>query len=107
MQKLVLVTVFALSVAFSGTALAADGAEIYKNQCATCHGQKGEGIPMMGPALKDFVSKSDDAALTDVIIKGRVGDAKKYKDFPIPMMPLKLDDTEMKAVIKHMKGLTL
>jgi cytochrome c oxidase cbb3-type subunit 3 len=107
MRKLIWIAAVALIVAFSGTALAADGAEIYKSTCAACHGLKGEGIPMMGPAVKGnkFVLESDDAAITDVILKGRAGDAKMYKDMPVPMLPQKLDDEQVKAVIAHMKEL--
>jgi cytochrome c5 len=107
MRKLILLALVALGVAFSGTAMAADGAEIYKNQCASCHGMKGEGMPMMGPAIKGnkLVLEGDDAALKDLIINGRVGEAKKFKDIPIPMLPVKLDDDGVKAIISHMKGL--
>jgi mono/diheme cytochrome c family protein len=38
--------------AVSGIALAADGAKIYTEQCASCHGAKGEGMKMMGPPIK-------------------------------------------------------
>lgn len=107
MRKLVWIAVVALSVAFSGTALASDGAAIYGKLCAMCHGAKGEGMPMMGPAIKgnEFVLKGKDADISDVILKGRAGDAKKYKEMPIPMLPQKLTDDEVKAVIAHMKGL--
>lgn len=108
MRKLVWIAVVALSVAFSGTALASDdGAAIYGKLCAMCHGAKGEGMPMMGPALKgnEFLVKSKDAEISDVILKGRMGDEKKYKDMPIPMMPQKLTEEEVKAVIAYMKGL--
>jgi mono/diheme cytochrome c family protein len=99
MRNLIWIAAVALIVAFSGTALAADG--------AACHGMKGEGMPMMGPAFKGnkFMLESDDAAITEVILKGRAGDAKMYKDMPIPMLPQKLDDEQVKAVIAHMKEL--
>jgi cytochrome c5 len=107
MRKLVWISVIALCVAFSGTALAADGAEVYTKLCGMCHGAKGEGLPMMGPAIKgnDFVLKGKDAELSDVILKGRAGEDKKYKDIPIPMLPQKLNDEEVAAVIAHMKAL--
>jgi mono/diheme cytochrome c family protein len=107
MRMLVWIAVVALGVAFSGTALAADGAAVYTKLCASCHGMKGEGMAMMGPAIKGnkFVLESDDAAIKDIIINGRSGDAKKYKDFPLPMVPQKLSDDDVKAVIAHMKGL--
>jgi hypothetical protein len=61
----------------------------------------------MGPAIKgnDFVLKGKDAELSDVILKGRAGEDKKYKDIPIPMLPQKLNDEEVAAVIAHMKAL--
>jgi mono/diheme cytochrome c family protein len=107
MHKLVSVVVFAMIFAVSGIALAADGAKIYTEKCASCHGAEGEGMKMMGPPIKGnkFVLDGGDEALTDVIINGRVGETKKYKDILIPMMPTKLNDDELKAVIAHMKGL--
>jgi hypothetical protein len=68
---------------------------------------QGEGMPNMGPALKGnkFVLESDDAAISDVILKGRMGPAKKYANIPVPMMPVSLNDDELKAVIAHMKSL--
>ncbi len=107
MRKLVCISVIALCVAFSGTALAADGAEIYTKLCAACHGLKGEGMAMMSPPIKgsEFILKGKEAEISDVILKGRAGDAKKYKDIPIPMLPQKLNDEEVAAVIAHMKEL--
>jgi mono/diheme cytochrome c family protein len=107
MRKIVLMAVVALSLSLSGVALAADGAAIYKGKCAMCHGMQGEGMPNMGPALKGnkFVFESDDAALSDVILKGVMGPAKKYANIPVPMMPVKMNGDEVKAVIAHMKTL--
>ncbi len=107
MHKLVSVVVFAMIFAVSSIALAADGAKIYTEQCASCHGAKGEGMKMMGPPIKGnkFVLDSDDDALADMLLKGRMGEAKKYKDILIPMMPSKFKDDELKAIISHIKGL--
>jgi mono/diheme cytochrome c family protein len=107
MRKLVWVAFVALGLAFSGTVLAADGSAIFKKICSTCHGPEGEGRPMMAPALKGnkFIIDGDDAAITEVIKKGRMGNAKKYKDIPVPMMPQNLKDEEIKAVIQHIRGL--
>jgi mono/diheme cytochrome c family protein len=107
MRKLVGAAIFALSFVFSSTALAADGEALYNKLCASCHGLKGEGMAMMGPAVKGnkFILESDDAAIKGVIIKGRMGEDKKYKDIPVPMMPQKLSDEEAKAVTGYTKGL--
>jgi mono/diheme cytochrome c family protein len=107
MRKLAGFVVFALVVVFSVPAMAADGAGLYKNSCAMCHGAGGEGAPGMGPALKGnkFVAGADDAALADVIIKGRMGAAKMYKDIPLPMMPMQMKPDEIKAVNEYVKGM--
>ncbi len=107
MRKFIWVAVVALSVAFSATVYAADGAAIYGQLCAACHGVKGEGNPAMGPAIKGnkFVTAGDDAAISDVILKGRMGDAKLYKNIPLPMMPVSLSPDQLKAVTAHMKSL--
>jgi mono/diheme cytochrome c family protein len=107
MRKFIWVAVVALSVAFSATVFAADGAAIYGQQCAACHGMNGEGNPAMGPPIKGnkFITDGDDAAISDVITKGRMGDAKLYKNIALPMMAVPLSPDQTKAVIAHMKSL--
>ncbi len=107
MRKFIWVAVLALSVAYAGTVFAADGAAIYGQMCAACHGAAGEGNPAMGPAIKGnkFVTGSDDAAISDVILKGRMGDAKLYKYIALPMMAVSLSPDQVKAVTAHMKSL--
>jgi mono/diheme cytochrome c family protein len=102
------VAVVALSVAFSATVYAADGAQIFGQLCASCHGVNGEGNPAMGPPIKGnkFITEGSDAALSDVILKGRMGDAKLYKNIALPMMPASLSPDQVKAVIAHMKAMS-
>ena len=106
MQKALLAAVVAVGIIFSGVAFAADGAKVYKSKCAACHGPNGQGTPM-APAFKgnEFIKKASDDEIKNVILKGRMGAAKKYKKFPAPMMPQKLSDAEVKAVISYIKGL--
>src|SRR3990172_6381416 len=47
----ILFVAFVVSCAFAGMALA-DGAATFVARCATCHGQNGEGMGGMAPALK-------------------------------------------------------
>jgi cytochrome c553 len=57
------------------------GVEVYKANCASCHGASMEGS--IGPALKDtsFVSGSDEAALVQIVAEGRaVNGMPAFKD---------------------------
>lgn len=107
MKKLMGIGVFALSVAFAGSAMATDGAAIFKTKCSACHGANGEGTAM-APAFKGnaFVKGSAEGDIAKVIKEGRAGDAKKYKQFAIAMPAQKtMTDDEIKAVVAHLKGL--
>jgi mono/diheme cytochrome c family protein len=95
----------ATCMGLAGTAVAADGAAIYKSKCAMCHGADGQGTPM-GNALKGnkFISSGSDKAITELILKGRSGAAKKYKQFPMAMPPQKLGDGDVSALISYLKS---
>ena len=105
MKKLIWVAVFAIALAFSGSAIASDGAGIYKSKCSACHGATGQGGPM-APALtaNDFV-KGDAAAVKDTIKNGREGGAKKYAKFALSMPKFALSDAELDAVTGYIQGL--
>lgn len=49
------------------------GAQLYADQCASCHGDKGQGVANVGPALnsKNFLSLYDDQAIRAVTRDGR------------------------------------
>ncbi len=51
----------------------AQGEELFAENCAMCHGAKGQGVPQIGSVLysKDFLTAMDDAALHEVIRDGR------------------------------------
>lgn len=74
---LILAAVAALVLFVQATALADDGAALFKTKCAICHGANAEGKPAMkAPALKSpDVKKMSDADLTSAIAEG--GKAKK------------------------------
>ncbi len=46
MRKLIGVGVVALSLAVAGSAMAANGASLYKSKCLPCHGADGAGTAM-------------------------------------------------------------
>jgi cytochrome c6 len=94
-----------LVVAFSGTALAADGAALYASKCKMCHGDSGQGA-VMGPKVagSDF-TRGDAGAIKEVIVKGRSGDDRKFANFPMGMPGIKMSDEELDSVVKYLKGL--
>ena len=61
----------------AGTALAKDGAAIYKSKCAGCHGAQGEG--KVGPKLAGTSLSEDD--IVNVLMKGGQPKAPHTKKF--------------------------
>lgn len=78
----------------------------FKETCGACHGENGEGIKGLAPALKgnDWVKKASDGDLATVITKGRAGDAKRHKDIPAPMPANSMSDTRLKGIVAYLKG---
>lgn len=95
---------FAVALAFSAPALAADGAAIFKSKCSACHGADGAGTAM-APAFKgnEFIKNSSETDIMQVLKNGRNGAEKKYKQFAIGMPKQTLNDDEAKAVIAQIK----
>ncbi len=65
-----------LSTAYALEAEAVErGDEVYEHDCATCHGEHGEGVRNSGPALKtkEFLSEATDAVIFNTINDGRPG----------------------------------
>jgi mono/diheme cytochrome c family protein len=78
----------------------------FKETCGTCHGEAGEGMKGLAPPLKgsDFVKTASEGDLANTITKGRMGDAKRFKDLPSPMPPNSMSDSRLKALIAYLKG---
>lgn len=104
MRNIVWLIALVVSLAFAGTALAG-GADIYKAKCAACHGQKGEGMKGMAPAQKGnkFITEGKPEDIKKVILEGRAGAAKKYKEYPIDMPKSGLSDADADEVVKFMQ----
>jgi mono/diheme cytochrome c family protein len=102
MKKIiVLLTAFTFAAGF--TAKAADGAQVYADNCAKCHGEDGKGQTKMGQKVgcKDYsveVIKDEDG------IKA-VKEGLKDKDGKTQMKAFSpgLSDDDIKAAIEHMK----
>ena len=107
MRKFLILGVFALGVAVAGSAMASDGAEIFKSKCSACHGATGQGTPM-APAFNgnEFIKTSAAADIAAVVKDGREGAAKKYKNFAIGMPAQKtMADADIAAVVEYLKTL--
>lgn len=106
MKRAIAGFVAVLALGSFSMALAQDGAAIYKAKCMPCHGPEGKGSAM-APAMtgNQFVKTASDQEIQDVILKGREGAAKKYKQFAIGMPAQKLNEAETKAVTTYIKGL--
>jgi mono/diheme cytochrome c family protein len=107
MKKMLMATVlFATCIGFAGSVMAADGEAIYKSKCIACHGADGKGTPM-APAFKGsaYIASNSDQAIAEVILKGREGAAKMYKNIPLGMQAQKLSEEDVSAVVAYLKSL--
>lgn len=105
MKRLMVFCVMAVVSGLAASALAAaDGAAVYKAKCAACHGPQAQGTPM-APGFKgnDFVKTATDQQLMEIVLKGREGPAKRYKQFPMAMPKQNIKEDEAKAVVAHIK----
>ena len=105
MRNIIGLVALVVSFAFAGTAFA-DGAAIFKAKCAACHGQKGEGMNGMAPAQKGnkFITEGKAEDIKKVVLEGRIGAAKMYKEFPIDMPKSGLSDADATDVVKFLQG---
>lgn len=86
----------------------ADGADVFRTNCVSCHGKSGQGTPGLAPALKGdkFVTGGSVDDVTNTVKNGRAGDQKHFKDLPIamPAWSGKLSDADIKAVVDYIRG---
>lgn len=73
-----------------------DGAKLFAQYCAACHGSHGSGGVGIPLALPDFLAAADDEYLRKTIRLGRPG----------RVMPAfrQLSDSEVGAIVKHIRG---
>jgi mono/diheme cytochrome c family protein len=75
--RLIPASIFACLMLTTGVQAQTDAAKIYKTNCELCHGPDGSGNTGTGKALhaqdlrSDEIQKQSDAALSEVISKGR------------------------------------
>lgn len=76
------------------------GETLFLDNCASCHGDNGEGIPELGaPNISDaiWLYGGDEAALTETITNARFG--------VMPAMGLRLSDADVRAVSVYVHSL--
>ena len=80
---------------FSHDELMTTGAEVYAGRCAACHGQTGEGMGSVFPALKgSAIALGDVGAHINVVLNGTPGTAMQA-------FAAQLSDVELAAVITY------
>ena len=79
----------------SGAASAGDGAAVYADNCAICHGANGEGG--VGTVLVESVPNSSETELTEVVTNG-------VKGTSMVAFSSSLTEEEIDAVVQFMLG---
>ncbi len=107
MRKFIGIGVVALSLAFAGSAMASNGAGLFKSKCLACHGPDGKGTAM-APAFAGsaWVKDTSAADIAAVIKNGRNGSANTYKNFALGMPPQSLSDGDINALVEYLKSLS-
>lgn len=93
--------------ALLGLAVAADGAQLYSQNCTGCHGANGQGIAGVFPPLTNNPRMQDEAYVVKVIREGISGplevNGQTYNGV-MPAMP-QISETDAKAIAVYVKGL--
>ena len=84
-----------------GVTFAADGAVLYKQYCASCHGDTGKADTAAGKALKVPALAGDAkvAGLSDADVIAKIKTNDKHKSFL-----KKLSDDDIATLATHVKG---
>lgn len=97
----------ARSPATASAAAAARGHKLYERHCASCHGEQGEGVPGIYPALRGnrAVGLAEPANLVQTVLFGGYAPvtAGHPRPFGMPPFVLELSDTDIAAVLTHVR----
>lgn len=90
-----------------GLAIAADGGQLYSQNCAGCHGPTAAGIPGTFPPLAGNPNVQNEAHVLTVIKQGLTGalevNGQKYNGVMPPMA--QVSDADAGAIAAYLKGL--
>lgn len=99
MKRIAAALAAVLAIAFATPARAAEGATLYKQKCAACHGPDGKGQTKMGEKLgvKDLTAlKESEADIAKIIEDGKPPKMTPFKE--------KIPAEDIKALAKFVKG---
>ena len=95
-------------VAAMSTKTAEQGARLYNRHCAGCHGEQGEGVPGAYPPLAGnrTVALPVTANLVQIVLYGGFppATAGNPRPFGMPPFTILLSDSEVAAVISHIRA---
>lgn len=87
--------------------VAEQGVKVYERHCASCHGEQGQGVPGIYPALAGnrAVLLSEPTNLVQTVLFGGYGPvtAGHPRPFGMPPFVLELDDRNIAAVLTHLR----
>ena len=92
------------------TASVAEGHELFKRSCATCHGPNGEGMPALGKNLNanEFIQTNSNAELVEFMKLGRPAthpDNTRGVDMPPKGGNPMLTDEDLEKIAVYVKSL--
>lgn len=105
-MKRIIALAAVLGCAAAMTAAAADGAALWKEKCAKCHGEGGKGDTKMGQKLgiRDYTDAKVQESLKDEEMVKAIKEGV-HKDGKTVMKATEgLSDDEVKALVAHIRG---
>lgn len=95
-QRFVSAAALAAAVSVAGSALAQDGATLFKENCSACHQIKGQGVPGSFPALaRNKFVQGDPKGPAYVVTHGRGG---------MPNFSEDLNDRQIAAILSYVRS---
>ncbi|MES2910922.1 MAG: cytochrome c [Pseudomonadota bacterium] len=92
----------------AGSVVAAKGSKLYEQNCAQCHGDRGQGVPNAYPPLaaNRAVLMQQTVNLVQIVLNGGYAPATAGNPRPFGMPPfvLVMDDTDVAAVLTHIRS---
>ena len=84
----------------------AQGGQLYRQHCASCHGDQGQGAPGIYPALAGnrLVVMPDPANLLQAITRGGFAPATAGNPRPYGMPPFDLDNPDLAALLTWLRA---